>query len=224
MIMRRRGHLQGGASTDYRLPQRILVPSLFQVMCKKTRFIRPGHLLPLAQWSSAHAPVLGAFCIMRTLITLWLCSPIHSKPIFPACNTSVSTTGVHLLPNTSHYPDRYHCNEIINVINLTWFQCCGLSVQILVINSFICYTYQTRPVDPPAPQWPGQSRPASPQHSYICLPGAGSLASVSKRTEKKGYPTFLNERVKVQNIQHTHIQKTQISFDNLHIHIQTYKS
>lgn len=46
-------------------------------------------------------------------------------------------------------------------------------------------THRTRPADPPAPQWRGQNRPASLQHSYTCLPGAGSLAEEGKRTQKK---------------------------------------
>lgn len=53
------------------------------------------------------------------------------------------------------------------------------------MNPSIRCTYQTRPADPPALLWLGRSRPASLQHSYICLLGAGSLARVKKGREIK---------------------------------------
>jgi len=83
------------------------------------------------------------------------------------------------LKKISAYMLAFHKNSGVSTIaqyRLVWNKNCP-SYSTVCIGC----TYQTRPADPPALQWPGQSLPASLQHSYTCLQGAGSLAGEEKR-------------------------------------------
>lgn len=47
-------------------------------------------------------------------------------------------------------------------------------------------THQTKPADPPAPRWPGQSRPASPLPPSVCWLKANSPASIQRQEKSLG--------------------------------------
>lgn len=132
----------------------------------------------------------NAMCVFRVCRTASLCTT-HRRPRCPqVCHMPPSST-----PQETGTPV---CQRILQSITHT--HTTGHSTYYNPYCGTDCCarcTYRTRPADPPAPRWPGRSRPASRRRSCICWLRAGSLAKEGEGgRETFGHRTFSNQNMR----------------------------